>query len=64
VYQGLGSETVQALAAKLGLPPDQLAAKLSEVLRHSIDHLTPGGVVPPNPPGASPSGTSPSGASP
>jgi uncharacterized protein YidB (DUF937 family) len=37
---------VQALAAKLGIPPEQLAAKLSEVLPQAIDHLTPGGAVP------------------
>ena len=52
VNQGLGPETINALAAKLGIPPDQLAAKLSEVLPQSIDHLTPGGV--PMTPGASP----------
>ena len=46
VHQALGSEQMQALAAKLGIPPDQLAAKLSEVLPQAIDHLTPGGAVP------------------
>jgi len=46
VQQALGSEQVQALAAKLGIPPEQLAAKLSEVLPQAIDHLTPGGAVP------------------
>jgi uncharacterized protein YidB (DUF937 family) len=46
VHEGLGPDTVQALAAKLGIPPDQLAAKLSEVLPQAMDHLTPGGVVP------------------
>jgi uncharacterized protein YidB (DUF937 family) len=44
VHQGLGPETIEALAAKLGIPPAELAAKLSEVLPQSIDHLTPGGV--------------------
>jgi len=53
VHQGLGPETINALAAKLGIPPDQLAAKLSEVLPQSIDHLTPGG-VPTNPWGRPP----------
>lgn len=51
VHQGLGPETVNALAAKLGIPPAELASKLSEVLPQSIDHLTPGG-VPMNPPGS------------
>jgi uncharacterized protein YidB (DUF937 family) len=46
VQQALGSEQVQALAAKMGIPPEQLAAKLSEVLPQAIDHLTPGGAVP------------------
>lgn len=54
VHQGLGPDAVQALAAKLGIPPAELAAKLSEVLPQSIDHLTPGGVLPA--PGASPWG--------
>ncbi len=59
VHQGLGPETIQALAAKLNIPPDQLAAKLSEVLPQSIDHLTPGGVVPTGPGPASPWGPPP-----
>lgn len=54
VHQGLGADTVQALAAKLGIPPDQLAAKLSEVLPQAMDHLTPGGVVPTTPWGKPP----------
>jgi uncharacterized protein YidB (DUF937 family) len=37
---------VKELAAKLGLSPDVLAAKLSQVLPQAIDHLTPGGAVP------------------
>jgi uncharacterized protein YidB (DUF937 family) len=45
VHQGLGADTINALAAKLGIPPDQLASKLSEVLPQALDHLTPGGVV-------------------
>ncbi len=46
VHQALGSDTIQQLAAKLGIPPDQLAAKLSEVLPQAIDKMTPGGKVP------------------
>jgi uncharacterized protein YidB (DUF937 family) len=53
VHQGLGPETINALAAKLGIPPDQLASKLSEVLPQAMDHLTPGG-VPASPWGAPP----------
>jgi uncharacterized protein YidB (DUF937 family) len=46
VHRALGSDTIQQLAAKLGIPPDQLAAKLSEVLPQAIDKMTPGGKVP------------------
>jgi uncharacterized protein YidB (DUF937 family) len=35
------------LAAKLGMTPQELAAKLSAVLPQAIDKLTPAGVVPP-----------------
>jgi len=62
VHQGLGPETVAALAAKLGIPPAELAAKLSEVLPQSIDRLTPGGVpmaLPGGPGGSSPWGRPP-----
>jgi uncharacterized protein YidB (DUF937 family) len=46
IHQALGSETVQQLAAKVGLSPQDLAAKLSAILPQAIDKLTPGGVVP------------------
>ena len=46
IHQAFGSDTVKALAAKVGLSPDVLAAKLSQVLPQAIDHLTPGGAVP------------------
>lgn len=60
VHQGLGPETLNALAAKLGIAPGDLAAKLAEVLPQSIDHLTPGGVPMATPaPGASPWGQPP-----
>lgn len=45
VHQALGSDTVKQLAAKLGLSPPELAAKLSTILPQAIDKLTPGGVV-------------------
>jgi uncharacterized protein YidB (DUF937 family) len=45
IHQALGSDTVQQLAAKVGLSPQDLAAKLSTVLPQAIDKLTPGGVV-------------------
>jgi uncharacterized protein YidB (DUF937 family) len=46
IHQAFGSDTVKELAAKAGLSPDALAAKLSQVLPQAIDKLTPGGVVP------------------
>src|SRR5271154_1994383 len=45
IHQAFGSDTVKQLAAKMGLHPDELAAKLSSVLPQAIDKLTPGGVV-------------------
>ncbi len=46
IHRALGSQTMQELAAKVGLSPQELAAKLSTVLPQAIDKLTPGGVVP------------------
>ena len=45
VHQAFGSDTVKALAAKIGLSPQDLAAKLSAILPQAIDKLTPGGTV-------------------
>jgi len=46
IHQVFGSDTVKELAAKVGLSPDVLAAKLSQVLPGAIDKLTPAGTVP------------------
>ena len=46
IHQVFGSDTVKELAAKVGLSPDVLAAKLSQVLPQAIDKLTPAGAVP------------------
>jgi uncharacterized protein YidB (DUF937 family) len=45
IHQAFGSDAVKQLAAKLGMTPEDLAAKLSSVLPQAIDKLTPGGVV-------------------
>ena len=45
VHQAFGSETVKQLAAKFGMSPEDLSAKLSQVLPQAIDKLTPGGAV-------------------
>lgn len=47
VHQALGPDTISQLAAKLGIPQNELTAKLSQVLPQAIDHLTPNGTVPP-----------------
>jgi uncharacterized protein YidB (DUF937 family) len=45
VHQAFGPDTVKQLAAKFGMSPEDLSAKLSQVLPQAIDKLTPGGVV-------------------
>src|SRR4249919_947014 len=46
IHQAFGQETMAELAAKVGLNPQELAQKLSEILPQAVDKLTPGGVVP------------------
>jgi uncharacterized protein YidB (DUF937 family) len=46
IHQVFGSDMVKQMAAKVGLSPDVLAAKLSQILPQAIDHLTPNGTVP------------------
>jgi uncharacterized protein YidB (DUF937 family) len=46
IHQAFGSDTVKELAAKVGLSPEDLAAKLSATLPQAVDKLTPGGTVP------------------
>jgi uncharacterized protein YidB (DUF937 family) len=45
VHQAFGSDTVKELAAKVGMTPQDLASKLSQILPQAIDKLTPGGVA-------------------
>ena len=42
---GMGS-LVQEAAARLGVDPNELLGKLSQVLPHAVDHLTPEGQLP------------------
>ena len=42
----LGSDAVKQLAAKIGISPDAMSAKLAEVLPAAIDKLTPDGKLP------------------
>jgi uncharacterized protein YidB (DUF937 family) len=46
IQQVLGSQAVSEMAAKFGLNPQELAAKIAQVLPHTVDKMTPGGVVP------------------
>lgn len=45
VHQAFGVDTIREMAAKVGLSPQDLAAKLSAVLPAALDKLTPGGTV-------------------
>ncbi len=46
IQRVLGSDLLQQLSAKSGLSQQDLADKLSQVLPHAVDHLTPDGVIP------------------
>jgi uncharacterized protein YidB (DUF937 family) len=46
VHQVLGPDLLQQLAAKSGLPVQDLLQKLSQVLPHAVDQLTPNGSIP------------------
>ena len=45
VQKTFGEQTINELAAKAGMTPQELAEKLAQVLPHTVDALTPGGVV-------------------
>ena len=47
LHQALGPDTMAQLAAKLGISPQDLAAKLSVVLPQAVDKITPNGALPP-----------------
>ena len=46
VQSVLGSDAVKQLAARMGISPDAVSAKLAEVLPGAIDKLTPNGKLP------------------
>lgn len=45
VHQALGTQVMQEIAAKTGLPIQDLASKLSTILPQAIDKMTPNGTV-------------------
>jgi uncharacterized protein YidB (DUF937 family) len=46
IQTALGSAQIQQLAAKAGISTDAVAAGLSKILPHLVDHLTPNGQLP------------------
>jgi len=46
LHQALGAGAVSQLAAKMGVNPQDLLARLTQALPTAIDKLTPGGVLP------------------
>lgn len=46
VHNAFGDQTLNELAAKAGMSPQELAEKLATVLPHAVNALTPNGVVP------------------
>jgi uncharacterized protein YidB (DUF937 family) len=46
VHQAFGPQVISELAAKAGINPQDLAAKISQVLPQVVDKLTPNGQVP------------------
>ena len=47
LHRALGPDLIQQLAAKSGLPVQELTQKLAQVLPQVVDSMTPKGVVPP-----------------
>ncbi len=46
LHQALGAGDVAQLAARMGISPQELLAKLTQALPTAIDNLTPGGMLP------------------
>ena len=46
VHQAFGEKTINELAAEHGMTPEELTQRLSQVLPHAVDALTPEGSVP------------------
>ena len=46
VHSALGSDTINEIAAKLGISPQTASSGLSQILPQMVDKLTPNGQVP------------------
>jgi uncharacterized protein YidB (DUF937 family) len=46
VHNAFGDQTMNELAAKVGISTEELAQKLAQVLPHAVNALTPEGSVP------------------
>lgn len=46
IHQVLGSDQVKALAARVGISPDQAGSSIAQLLPGIVDKLTPNGEVP------------------
>lgn len=44
-----GSGTLAEMAARIGMTPEELTQKMSQILPAAVDQLTPDGVIPPAP---------------
>lgn len=47
IDQVFPAEQIESWANQAGTTPEQLRAVLAEALPHAVDHMTPGGAVPP-----------------
>lgn len=47
ITNAIGSDRLDALAGKVGIPPEQVSAALTQLLPTLIDRLTPDGKIPP-----------------
>ena len=52
LHQVFGTGTIEEMARRIGMNPQQLSQQMAQFLPQAIDHLTPNGQVPPANPGA------------
>jgi uncharacterized protein YidB (DUF937 family) len=46
VQRALGPDLIQQLSQKSGMPANELARKLAEILPNAVDRMTPNGTIP------------------